>query len=172
MYKRDSFESYPIWGENFIDVSRHCANPNNRDKKWYFIAYKNLANYYEKLKKSGNEKRMVQLITLIGYVFNCMCNKINGNPTKTDIQNMFRVLTNPRSELRSQSGLSNDNINYMYHIYRVWIDGVNKYYQNKATRLTYSESVMHCNNTNKNLKWYENGYTLIVKIYYRIHYNL
>ena len=70
MYKRDSFESYPIWGENFIDVSRHCANPNNRDKKWYFIAYKNLANYYEKFKKNGNEKRMVQLITLIGHVFN------------------------------------------------------------------------------------------------------
>jgi hypothetical protein len=58
MYKRDSFESYPIWGENFIDVSRHCANPKNRDKKWYFIAYKKLANYYEKLKtKDGNEKR-------------------------------------------------------------------------------------------------------------------
>ena len=173
MYKRESFESYPVWGEYFIDASRHCANLSNRDKKWYFVAYNNLANYYEKLKKNDeNEKRKVLFINLIGYVFNCMCNKINGNPTKTDIQNMFRMLTNPTSELQSQSGLGNDNINYMYHIYRVWIDGVNKYYQNKATRLTYSESVMHCNKTNKNLKWYENGYTLIVKIYYRIHNNL
>lgn len=173
MYKRESFESYPVWGEYFIDASRHCANLSNRDKKWYFVAYNNLANYYEKLKKNyGNEKRKVLFINLIGHVFNCMCNKINGNPTKTDIQNMHRVLTNPTSELRSRSGLSNDNINYMYYIYRVWIASVTKYYEKKAT---YSESDIaetHCNKTNKNFKWYEDGYTLIVKIYYRIHNNL
>ena len=61
-----------------------------------------------------------------------MCNKINGNPAMIDIKNMVSMLMNSSSELQSWSGLSNDNINHMYHIYQVLINSVNKYRENKA----------------------------------------
>ena len=82
---RKYFESNPIWGESSASVILHCAK-NNKDRVWYSVAYKNLENYYAKLQTySGNEKKTLQLMYLIGYVFNCMCNKIARNATESDI---------------------------------------------------------------------------------------
>ena len=82
---RKYFESYPIWGESSASVILHCAK-TNRDRVWYSVAYKNLANYYAKLQTyNGNEKKTLQLMYLISHVFNCMCNKIARNATESDI---------------------------------------------------------------------------------------
>ena len=70
---RKYFESYPIWGESSASVILHCAN-KNRDRVWYSVAYKNLANYYAKLQTyDGNKKKTLQwlycFLLLIYYIF-------------------------------------------------------------------------------------------------------
>ena len=133
---RKYFESYPIWGESSASVTLHYAN-KNRDRVWYSVAYKNLANYYAKLQTyDGNEKKTLQLMYLIGYVFNCMCNKIARNATESDIEHIFDVLTSPRSELRRYGGLSGEAMNRMYHIFDDWVFRIKKtngYFENQSS---------------------------------------
>ena len=192
-YSSNETENLPEWGNSYNGIASHCILENNRDAKWYAIAYHNLHIYHQKLM---NNIRKEAMITFMGLLFNCMVNFTYKSPSQYEINDINNKLTNRHSDFKSKSKLDDAKLKHMIVMFKDWYKKKNSnndysqsnhdysgrsnrsqsnqgYYNGRSNSSQSNHGVSsHCAQTNRDVRWYRDGWDLIVQIYKNIHANI